>query len=260
MNRAINTLWRTLKKLIWFCLCAMLALFMWIALYNLLWRLAQHSFTPTPVIMATTSLLLLGFMTLDIAVTRKSRLTIIRWTGKALVWVCIPMVLCTAALLGLVYLDARSPTPTPSTTQAGGQQPALESLPFELQGLLAATNQERNNHNLQPLTMNALLNESAARKCEDMAVRNYWDHNTPEGTEPWEFIQAAGYQYQKAGENLAYGFLDEEAVVRGWMESPTHRDNLLGMYQEVGFAVCTSDNYQNEGKQQIVVQHLGMPR
>lgn len=166
------------------------------------------------------------------------------------------MILCTAGLLGLAYLETHSTSPPPNQ----GYQPQTVSLPLALQELLVATNQQRSEHNLPALTMNTLLNESAARKCEDMAARNYWDHNTPEGVEPWEFIQAAGYQYSKAGENLAYGFLDEEAVVTGWMESPTHRDNLLGAYQEVGFAVCVSEDYQNEGRQQIVVQHLGMPQ
>jgi len=70
-----------------------------------------------------------------------------------------------------------------------------------------------------------------------MITNNYWVHYAPDGTTPWLFIVSSGYQYKTAGENLAKGFDTSSGVVAGWMESPTHKANVLGDYTDVGFAV-----------------------
>lgn len=60
----------------------------------------------------------------------------------------------------------------------------------------------------------------------DMARRNYFDHTTPEGVDPWERAKAAGYD-TPTGENIAMGQRTAEDVVEGWMNSPGHRANIL---------------------------------
>jgi hypothetical protein len=71
-----------------------------------------------------------------------------------------------------------------------------------------------------------------------MAARDYWSHNTPDGQTPWSFITAAGYNYQTAGENLAYGFSTASDTVTGWMNSTEHRANILnGKFKELGVGV-----------------------
>lgn len=90
-----------------------------------------------------------------------------------------------------------------------------------------------------------------------MAKRNYWTHNTPEGVEPWEFMKRQAIHYIYAGENLAYGFTDVNTTVDSWMKSPSHKKNILtDTFTHVGYAVCKSDNYQNNGEQLIIVQHF----
>ncbi len=105
--------------------------------------------------------------------------------------------------------------------------------------LLAQTNQQRISNGLEPLTMNSQLADAARRKAADMFAKNYWAHFAPDGsTSPWQFIRSAGYDYQFAGENLAKGFTDSGSIVNAWMNSPTHRENMLnGRYREVGFAI-----------------------
>jgi hypothetical protein len=94
-----------------------------------------------------------------------------------------------------------------------------------------------------------------------MVSSNYWNHNDKEGREPWRFMTATGYSYGKAGENLAFGFNSESAVVAGWMNSQSHKDNLLdGAFTEVGFGTCLGDNFVNMGKQLVVVQHFAFPQ
>ncbi|MGL4879776.1 MAG: CAP domain-containing protein, partial [Waterburya sp.] len=53
----------------------------------------------------------------------------------------------------------------------------------------------------------------------------------------------AGYQYSTAGENVAAGYLDAEAVVAGWMGSEGHRANILNAsFEELGVGYGTSDD------------------
>lgn len=106
------------------------------------------------------------------------------------------------------------------------------------QDLLVLTNQDRANAGLQPLQMNAQLAAAAEAKAQDMFAKDYWAHFAPDGTSPWDFIKAAGYNYVYAGENLARGFSSSTDVVNAWMASPEHRANMLSNnYADVGFAV-----------------------
>lgn len=128
-------------------------------------------------------------------------------------------------------------------------------------GLLASTNAERTGHGLAPLGSSAKLNQAAQAKANDMVARNYWSHNTPDGQEPWVFFAEAGYDYQKAGENLAYGFSSSNAAVVGWMNSPGHRANILdSAFSEVGFGFANSGNFVETGEETIVVAMYGQPQ
>ncbi len=122
--------------------------------------------------------------------------------------------------------------------------------------LLNATNAERIKYGLSPLKLNEQLMQAAKQKAEDMFTKNYWAHYAPDGTTPWSFFQQAGYQYLLAGENLAKDFTDSQSVVAAWMNSPTHRDNLLKPdYKDIGFAIVEG-NLQEEPTV-LVVQLFG---
>ena len=128
-------------------------------------------------------------------------------------------------------------------------------------GLLAATNSQRNANGQASLALNQQLVNAAQAKANDMVARNYWSHNTPDGQEPWVFVDAAGYKYLKAGENLAYGFSNSDTTVTGWMNSPTHRANMLdGAFIEVGFGFANSANYNDSGPETVVVAMYGKPQ
>jgi uncharacterized protein YkwD len=129
-----------------------------------------------------------------------------------------------------------------------------------ISGLLNATNTQRAGNGKAALSLNSKLNAAAQAKAQDMANRDYWSHNTPDGQEPWVFIQKAGYTYQKAGENLAYGFDSSNSTVAGWMNSPSHRANLLdSAFADVGFGFVNVPDYQNTGEETIVVAMYGGP-
>lgn len=131
---------------------------------------------------------------------------------------------------------------------------------MSIQNLLADTNAQRTGNSQLALGLNAELDQAAQAKANDMAARNYWSHDTPDGQTPWSFITAAGYSYQAAGENLAYGFSTAGDTLTGWMNSPEHRANILNAnYQEVGFGIANSPNYQNSGPETIVVAMYAKP-
>lgn len=122
--------------------------------------------------------------------------------------------------------------------------------------ILKQTNLEREKRGLLPLALNEQLNSAAQSKAEDMFKDDYWAHIAPGGTKPWFFIEESGYSYIYAGENLAKDFNDSEAVVRAWMNSASHRDNILGKnYQDIGIAVINGE--LNNHKTTLVVQLFG---
>jgi len=105
--------------------------------------------------------------------------------------------------------------------------------------LINLVNQQRAADGLPALSENPELDDAARRKAADMYQKNYWAHFAPDGTtSPWGFIRAAGYNYQFAGENLAKGFTDASSIVNAWMNSETHKENILSnKYRDVGFAI-----------------------
>lgn len=124
--------------------------------------------------------------------------------------------------------------------------------------LLELTNAERAKAGLPALRLNGTLNNSAQMKAGDMFALDYWAHNSPTGRSPWTFFRDAGYSYVFAGENLARDFNDSEGVVAAWMNSPTHRDNIVnGQYEEMGIAVVNGTLGGVETT--LVVQHFGTP-
>ncbi|MEK7160382.1 MAG: CAP domain-containing protein [Patescibacteria group bacterium] len=111
---------------------------------------------------------------------------------------------------------------------------------ISIQQLLLLTNEKRQENGLPSLTINDNLSQAALSKASDMLGKDYWAHNSPDGTPPWVFIRGAGYNYIYAGENLARGFNNAPDVINAWMASEAHRKNMLSSnYQNVGFAVST---------------------
>jgi len=124
------------------------------------------------------------------------------------------------------------------------------------QELVDLTNAKRVEAGLSALEFNQLLAQAAQAKAADMIVKNYWAHTSPDGATPWVWFKNLGYKYLYAGENLARDFADSAGVVNAWMNSPTHRENILSnRYREVGIAVV-HDNFQGQPTT-LVVQMFG---
>jgi hypothetical protein len=116
------------------------------------------------------------------------------------------------------------------------------------------TNEERQNQKLPILIVNSLLTKAAESKAQDMATKSYFSHTSREGKTPWFWIDQVGYKYQYAGENLAINFNDSVDVTQAWMNSPTHRANIMkGKYTEIGTGIAVGIY---EGRETVFVAQM----
>ncbi|MEN9649592.1 MAG: hypothetical protein RL094_559 [Candidatus Parcubacteria bacterium] len=121
------------------------------------------------------------------------------------------------------------------------------------------TNIERSRDKLRDLTPNAVLQQAAQAKANDMASKQYFSHTGPDGTSPWSWFEKAGYDYKYAGENLAINFFDSKDVVNAWMNSQTHRENILNKnFTEIGIA--TAEGRYNGYRAIFIVEFFGTPK
>lgn len=99
--------------------------------------------------------------------------------------------------------------------------------------IFCMTNQIRLGYGLAPLRRDARLDAAARLHSEDMAARNFFAHDTPEGLTPTDRAKAQGYK-TGVGENIAAGYPTARAVMIGWMASTGHCQNILGEGRDVG--------------------------
>ncbi len=122
------------------------------------------------------------------------------------------------------------------------------------------TNKERTNRGLKALIVNEQLQAMAEAKTKDILAQQYFEHTSPDGRTMVNLAKDAGYSYMLIGENLALGnFTNSAALVRGWMNSPGHRANILQTkFTEIGIATVTGTY---KGREVWVgVQEFGRPR
>lgn len=101
--------------------------------------------------------------------------------------------------------------------------------------VLALVNQARRENGLNELYMDYTLVEVANVRSEE-ATRN-WSHTRPDGTS-YATVFSLYNVYGIVGENLAYGQKTPEEVFNAWMNSPSHKDNILyGGFNRVGISI-----------------------
>ncbi len=122
--------------------------------------------------------------------------------------------------------------------------------------LIAATNSDRLSWSLNPLQINPKLTLAAHLAAEDMAKNGYFSHNPTPVLTPWHWLDLVNYNYIYAGQNLAEGYQTANQINTAWLNSPTHKANLLNKnYNEIGIAIAKGD-YKG-GKVTFVVEFFG---
>jgi uncharacterized protein YkwD len=155
------------------------------------------------------------------------------------------------------YSKAETPQIAPEVVTEVKEEPKQPEYRPSTEAINNEVNKQRTMAGLTPLTPHDNLYKSATDKCNDIITKKYWAHDSPEGSEPWVFIEKYVGSYTKLGENLANGYQSDESLVAGWMDSPTHRDNIMyPSYKYVGYSVCHGKDIGNQKESWIVVQHF----
>jgi len=136
------------------------------------------------------------------------------------------------------------------------KKPIIDKSKLEIQ-VHILTNQYRVQNGLDELAWDDTLSNIARNHSRDMASRNYFSHDSPEGRDPTDRGTLQGYRCQKTVGNLIYSGIAENifqnnlydtvwytngiqtsydwndlddlatSTVDGWMDSPGHRENIL---------------------------------
>ena len=190
------------------------------------------------------------------------------------------MRLSTIAVLALVAGCLPTPAPPAAPREAVPPPPVTTTPQSIAVDVHRAVNRARTARGLSPLAYDGALEALALGHSADMAARAYFAHADPEGKQAGERARDAEYRYQHFGENLFMGTLYSQVtarivdgrrnvfyrwytpeelageVVRAWLDSPGHRDNLLApRYTHEGIGVAFG-----EDGMVFVTQNLSEPR
>jgi uncharacterized protein YkwD len=135
------------------------------------------------------------------------------------------------------------------------EKPKLEMSEQE-KTLLELTNKERAKEKLPPLEVNPVLFKLARDHSANMAEKGEMNH-VLDGKNPADRAKAAGYDYVRLAENIAAAENSSmDDVMKGWMESKIHRDNILNKeVTEIGLGIARSGKGED-----FYTQVFGKPR
>jgi uncharacterized protein YkwD len=163
---------------------------------------------------------------------------------------------CAHTLLGygpVISIGRRGATLLLATTAgallAGGVAMAAPQLATQSgeDGLAAAvvalTNAERQQAGCSDVTVDDRLTAAAQGHADDMAANDYLEHVSQDGREFNDRVRAAGYP-SPGGENIAQGYGSAPAVMKAWMESSGHRENIVNCeYATIGIGYVADGDY-----------------
>jgi uncharacterized protein YkwD len=130
---------------------------------------------------------------------------------------------------------------------------SAKAAPITEANVRSLVNAERTSRGISGLYSEDRLKAAAVNKSTDMIERDYFEHYAF-GLSPWDFIAKENYSYLYAGENLAMDFDTAEGMVAAWMDSPTHRANILNEdYADIGVGVVKGEFTDASGTHETVM-------
>lgn len=108
-------------------------------------------------------------------------------------------------------------------------------------------NQQRAQNGLASFQLDPTLVAIARQRAQDMAAKAYFSHTSPSGETAFSLMNAAGYDYSLAGENIARNnYADGQTVsvaMTGFMGSSAHRANILnGGFRRIGIGMALGND------------------
>lgn len=137
-----------------------------------------------------------------------------------------------------------------STPIAAASRPQLQ------RAVVCLINRQRTERGLPALRSSRLLNRSAQGWTNAMVKHGTFSH----GADFAARISAAGFNWSMAGENIATGFRTPTTVVRGWMASTGHCQNILSpAFADVGTGVSDRSIAGSSSLAGTWTQDFGLP-
>jgi uncharacterized protein YkwD len=150
--------------------------------------------------------------------------------------------------------------------------PAHAAVSFDAAGaeaqLLGELNTDRAQNGLGPVVLNTTLGNIARNaphnvcgtgtlhgRSQDMIERGYFSHQVPPcSAYAWPILSSYGVQYSSAGENIGWNNYAPQStsvdqVNTAFMNSPGHRANILGAYNQVGIGAYMAPGNWSYGGQ-----------
>ncbi len=95
-----------------------------------------------------------------------------------------------------------------------------------------------------PLIWDDKLEVAARRHANDMARKKFFSHTGSDNSSVSQRVDKVGFKWRTVGENLAMGRLNEAEVVKGWMDSPGHCNNIMNPdFKRMGVAISSDGKY-----------------
>ena len=135
-----------------------------------------------------------------------------------------------------------NPGSTTNPSNLGGETVSEPQTPSDsdyISDVIDLVNQERAKEGLAALQTNDAIAEAARVRAKELLT--LFEHTRPDGRSCFTALDEAGVRYYTAGENIAMGYSSPESVVKGWMNSPGHRANILnGSFTTIGVGYDSS--------------------
>lgn len=128
------------------------------------------------------------------------------------------------------------PSSYPVFSQPGVKPANVEELADQV---VDAVNAERAKSGLQPVVLSDRLSQIADDYANRMVMGDFFSHDDPfNGSTVARRAMQKGYMFYKVGENLAAGQQDVTEAMKDWMDSPSHRANILDPdFKEMGLGI-----------------------
>lgn len=143
----------------------------------------------------------------------------------------VPRTLGLVATAGALLAAGAAPAAAATRCPFADAQPGTVGTARTAAALACLVDHERTAAGLAPLPVDDRIRLAASRHAGDMATRNYFDHVAPApapfGATVGERLTAGGFGFSTVGENIARGQETPRAVMKAWLESRGHCDNLM---------------------------------
>lgn len=142
-----------------------------------------------------------------------------------------------STVTSMLVMDKKTATTAATAAKNAKLQSAYERELFDL------ANSVRVRMGLAPFKWDDTAAKAARLHSADMAARNFFDHENPDGKSPFDRMEKQGIAYRLAAENIAAGQDNAIFAHESWMNSAGHRKNLLSAVARLGAGVAFGGEY-----------------